>query len=108
MALLVILSLSACGGSREAQSSHYFGFMELEPLGDADDAVRGRSIETFGLRVGPGVGLGYFDETLVSVREDCRLVIFVPTEAALDRVLTVLKDWDKGELCTTVSDFSVR
>jgi hypothetical protein len=78
--LLVVLGLTACASS-EKQNGHqtrsYFGWLSVqEKLQESGNAVVERVMAT-GLRLGPGVGIGYFDDTRVLLPQDCRLVIFV-------------------------------
>jgi hypothetical protein len=59
------------------QTRSYFGWITVqEKLQASGDAVVER-ITTVGLRMGTGLGLGYFDDTRVLLPQDCRLVIFV-------------------------------
>jgi hypothetical protein len=78
--LAMVLGLTACASSSVKngyQTHSYFGWINVQAKQqEPNDPVIER-ITTLGLRMGPGFGLGYLDDTRVQLPLDCRLVIFV-------------------------------
>jgi hypothetical protein len=104
--LSIGVTLLGCQSPEESSSSQHIGFVEVTPITQQDEAVVGRSVETIGIRIGPGLGIGYFEETRIAFDRDCRLVVLVPNDAALTRLLEGLKHMKQGELCAAVTDLS--
>jgi len=103
---LAFFLYAGCAGTSDVSDAHYFGYTSFEGISSEADGVAGKSLETIGLRIGPGVGLGYFKETRIWASPDCRLVMLVPNERALARVLETLEQFNGGELCAAVTVLS--
>jgi hypothetical protein len=83
---------------------HYLGYVKVAvPQAAAQNAVYTSDVTVLGLRVGGGVGLGYSRDRQVVVPLDCRLAIFVATQAQLDDAITRLSDLvGKKGVCAVV------
>ncbi len=85
---------------------HYFGYVRViePPVAGARAQFNVSELETIGLRVTKGVGLGYFHERSEYIPLDCRLVIRVANKEELDRTLEILQKIPKEEfgLCALV------
>jgi hypothetical protein len=97
---LLICLLSGCSVDR-GNATHHFGYVRIVDASD-DRVVASKSVQTLGVRIGDGVGVGYFDEWRIAVPLDCRIVIVVRNQAQLDEALERLEDVPKGELCVAV------
>ncbi|MBF0563788.1 MAG: hypothetical protein HQK89_00955 [Nitrospirae bacterium] len=86
---------------------HYFGYVKViePPTFGHNEEFKVSEIETFGLRIYNGMGVGYFHERNEFIPLDCRLVIRVTDKRQLDRVFETLsntKIMEEG-ICATVS-----
>lgn len=75
------LLLLGCASKQEGgyRTRSYLGWHTVqERLLDSEDQVPVvERTRTLGLRLGPGLGIGYFDDSRVELPPGCRLVIFV-------------------------------
>lgn len=90
-------------GSTGSVTKHYFGRVYLRvDLEDGETRVLGHDVRGVGLRVGNGVGVGYFRDRKISVPLDCRLVVLVDDDRKLAGAIRLLSEATKGErLCGT-------
>ena len=83
VALLSAASVLMCGCAStqegEYRTRSYVGWHTvLEKLPHSpEQAPVVERIRTWGLRLGPGLGIGYFDDSRVEMLPECRLVILV-------------------------------
>lgn len=107
--LLIALCCSSCvaittHGEDGSVIKHYFGYVRIkEPAKVGNPDFKVREIQTVGLRVENGFGVGYFKEREEFIPLDGRLVIRVKNTGQLkwikDNILPFIKEKD---LCTTV------
>ena len=84
---------------------HHFGWVRVLKPATSSDTINATSLRTIGMRIGRSMGVGYFDESLLVVPNDCRLVILVRTQAQLNQVLNTwpFAQKDGGAPCVSVS-----
>lgn len=84
---------------------HYFGYVRViePPATGPDDQFNISEIETIGVRLVNGIGVGYFYERNEYIPLDCRLVVRVADKQQLERVLETLTPIIREGLCVTVS-----
>ncbi len=110
--LVGVLAIAGCAQFTTVRQDgsvvkHYIGYVRViePPTVGKGEPFYVSEIETLGLRLSKGVGLGYFHERSEAIPLDCRLVINVANEQQLERVFQVLfqsKIMEEG-LCATVS-----
>lgn len=79
--LATALLLSGCAGPQVGQyrTRSYLGWHTVQEKlpSSTEQAPVVERIRTLGLRLGSGLGIGYFDDSRVELPRECRLVIFV-------------------------------
>lgn len=101
-AIAAALALGALAGCEVAGESatHHFGYVRVErPAAATVGAVERRHILTVGLRAENGVAIGYFDESWIKAPRDCRLVVIVPSDESVARVVERLQYVAEEGLC---------
>ncbi len=78
------LAAGCASSSDSAVTRRYAGWLEVTERSEAGSTQIER-VRGVGLRIGNGVLLGGFDERLVSLPPDCRLVLIVKTEEQLQQ-----------------------
>ena len=90
---------------------HYLGYVKVvdpptailsDQYNNSKDSFGVSEVETYGIRIENGFGLGYFHDRYESIPLDCHLVIRVANKEQLDRALDILKPILKEGLCVTV------
>ncbi len=77
----ILMSCASPGPDGVPAPGDYFGWVRIaDPPADATGVTR-LDLTALGLRVGSGIGLGYFREQRLSVPLDCRVVLFVQNGA---------------------------
>jgi hypothetical protein len=86
--------------------SHHFGYTRVEApptiSKNTEEEFKANDIRTWGIRISEGVVIGYSHERNEYIPLDCRLVIRVANEEQLEKVLNMLKHFEKEGLCLTV------
>ena len=84
---------------------HYLGYVRLiePPTAAANNTFDVSELETIGIRITKGIGVGYFHERNEFIPLDCRLVVKVANKQQLDQVIDTLLPIVKEGLCATVS-----
>lgn len=90
------------GTYHSGTTTHHFGYVNVLEVEGSTDGVTSKSIRSIGVRVGSGIGIGYFDERRVAVPLDCRLVIIVKDRSQLDEALQRLESQHGRELCVAI------
>ncbi|MBT9493672.1 MAG: hypothetical protein IV107_15305 [Paucibacter sp.] len=115
-ACLMLAGLCACASVGERR---YLGSLALQEStsgqvqavpGDAPalDTPRNRveRVRGWGLRIGPGVHLGYFDDRFLSLPMDCRAVVVVKDREQMNELLERLTTLNREiARCVQVLDF---
>lgn len=99
--MFIVCLLSGCT-FHEGKTTHHVGYVKIVEVEGSADGVASKSVRTIGVRVGSGIGVGYFDEKRVAVPLDCRLVIIVQTQVQLDEALRRLEGLKRRELCVAI------
>jgi len=84
---------------------HYMGYIRIiePPTVGAYEQFNVSEVETIGIRIVKGIGVGYFHERNEHIPLDCRLVVRVANKEQLENVLKNLSPIMKEGLCATVS-----
>jgi hypothetical protein len=84
---------------------HHFGYVRvLKPPKTSDvGKFRVEGLQTYGLRVEDGIGVGFFQANRVYVPLDCRFVAIVANQAQFEHLLRTLSHLEKDQLCVAVS-----
>ena len=84
---------------------HYIGYIRIitPPTASPGDQYDVSDVETYGLWIKNGVGVGYSRDHIEHIPLDCRLVIKVANQQQLDEVLKTLTPITKEGLCVSVS-----
>lgn len=82
---------------------HHFGYVRVivPPTVSSAGTFSVAEIETLGLRVERGLGIGFFRERHEYIPLDCRLVIRVVNEKQLTEAVKLLAHFEKEGLCVT-------
>ena len=81
--------------------THHFGYVKVvTPAPNAPDAgVVSLGLETYGLRLEDGLGIGFFSDKKLYIPLDCRIVVLVANQAQLDRAIEHLNASAKEGVC---------
>ncbi len=84
---------------------HYMGYVRViePPAVGTYEQFNVSEVETMGIRIVNGIGVGYFYERNEYIPLDCRLVVRVLNKEQLENVLQTLSPIAKKGLCVTVS-----
>jgi hypothetical protein len=84
------------------ESRTFFGIVSIEPSTAASTDqlnVRQLDVTNIGLRVSPGIGIGYMRDQTLSVPLECSLVIFIRSPLQLENAIQVLQRVPKENVC---------
>jgi hypothetical protein len=83
---------------------HYVGYVRVvvPPSYSAGDTVHAFDVESIGIHVRDGMGVGYYRDRRVSVPLDCRLVVLVRTQQQLDHAVETLGRFNKEAACASI------
>lgn len=103
VALLGLMAMSCAlpGPDGGLAPGDYFGWVKIADPPSDPTAVARQDLAAVGLRIGNGIGLGYFREQRLSVPLDCRVVVFVQNGAQQRWVEDVLGTIKEG-VCSAV------
>lgn len=102
-ALLLATGLLLCGCTSTQEggyrTSTYLGWHTVQeklPHSPEQAPVVERT-RTLGLRLGPGLGIGYFDDSRIELPPECRLVIFVKDLQQLAQIFEAYPRLQQGD-----------
>lgn len=90
---------------------HYVGYVRViePPTTGTHEQFNVSEIETLGVRIEKGIGVGYFYERNEFIPLDCRMVVRLANKGQMDKFLEIIAAGDnkysnfKEGLCVTVS-----
>ena len=86
----------------DGNTTYHMGYVKIVEVDGSTVGVESKAVRTIGVRVGDGIGIGYFDEKRIAIPLDCRLVIIVQTKTQLDEMLRRLEGLQRRELCVAI------
>ena len=78
----------------------HFGYLKVispNKFSTGKTPISATNIETVGIKVGNGVGIGYFHDKQIVVPLDCHTVFLVSNQEQLDKAISTLNDVTKME-----------
>jgi hypothetical protein len=106
---ILSLNLFGCASETNAQNSfseetRYYGFFRTSmPKKDTgEDRIRLYETSGTGLRIGNGIGLGYFHDKTITVPLDCRLVLLVHNSEQLKLAADLIRGLQESSACTGI------